>query len=212
MTLITLPELGPKLKRRNARIEPSRQDARIRMADGSEQVTLSTSFNWLYNFELPPLEKDGAVFRAWRAALIQLSSLGNRFELEPPDFSGVSTGYAGAAPQVAGASQLGLTLNIDTSPAAVSTTIARAGDWFSVPTGTGFELKILTADLVTDAGGAGVATFESALRQSPADNAVLEFDAPKGQFALSQPGSGWDVDEDGFARIRVAAIESFDPQ
>ncbi len=190
MSVIPLPDGGADIKFRDASFELDGADAVMEYTNGGQQVTSFTKRLWNATFDLPKLR--GSKLREWRAALVELTELANTFEATPPDFTGVSTGYAGAAPLVAGAAQGGNTLNID--GAAPSTTIANRGDYFSTPVAGLPQLKMLTAPLITDSGGAATASFKPPLSASPADNAVLDFNAPKAAFRFVNPRARWSLD------------------
>jgi hypothetical protein len=84
-----------------------------------------------------------------------------------PVFGHTNRGDGGGTPLVAGASQTGASLNTDGWPA--TTTVLKAGDYFSV----NGELKMVTADCVSDASGNATVEFAPILRSAPADNAAL---------------------------------------
>lgn len=94
-----------------------------------------------------------------------------RFLITHPDYDGPSSGVETGT--VDGAGQRGATLDLkDATP---SITIAHEGDWFQVDD----EFKRLTADVVSDGSGDVTLTFKPPLRVSPADNASVEFKAPR---------------------------------
>ena len=96
---------------------------------------------------------------------------------------------AGGTILVDGGSQTGNTLSVDGMT--VSETIAKAGDYFQLGTGTGARLYMFTEDLVSDGSGAGTATFEPNLRVSPSDNDQLDITAPVGAFRLAENAAEW---------------------
>lgn len=109
--------------------------------------------------------------RTLKAFIASLAGRAGRFYLYDIG-DGVPQGPAGGSPLVAGASQTGKTLTVDGLTFSI-TSILKAGDYFSVVTPSGVELKLLTADANSDGAGASTFTFEPALRESPADNAVI---------------------------------------
>ena len=72
---------------------------------------------------------------------------------------------AGSTLLVNGASQTGTSL---TDGAQASTTVLKAGDFFSVNN----ELKMVTVDATSDSSGDVTVNFVPSLRSSPSDNAV----------------------------------------
>lgn len=140
--------------------------------------------------------------RGWQAALLPLAQLDNDFLYPPPDYAGPSTGYAGPPPLVAGANQTGSTLVCDgVTP---STPILRAGDWLEV----GGELKLVTADAVSDATGVVTFAIRPALRASPTDNASAAITEPKGRWRLTQPVAGINTDVLRNAELQIEAVEA----
>ncbi|GJL93417.1 hypothetical protein [Hyphococcus sp.] len=206
MTIITLPQDPIRWKTSGFGIV--RADAVSEKLNGARQVTQYPKALWVCRIDLPPLfDKDNAR-RSWRAALVQLSKLGNTCELSPPDAQmGISTGYSGSAPSVAGADQLGLSLDMDgVTPSA---TIARAGEYFHIVAAGVKELKMLTADLVADGSGEMTAAFEPALRNAPADDSTVEIFAPKTAFALATPEAQWQNSIDGYSSFSIEFVEAF---
>ena len=182
MATITLPSGG--IRRTQMRLV--RGDAPLDTFTGNQVVVESVEATWFLRMEIVPLSAANA--RAWKAALVQLSRLVNTFDFTPPEYTGNSASYAGADPLVAGASQLGRDLDCD--GVSNSTAIALAGDYI----GVNGELKMLTANATSDGAGAVTFDFEPALRQAPADNAVVELDAPVATFRLLQPVAEWAVE------------------
>lgn len=191
----------------NAGFSLVRSDEVIEYASGAEQVTSFGKAIWSLRLTLPPLTREQ--LRQWRAALAQLSALDNRFEAGPPEYTGPSTGYAGPAPTVNGAGQLGNALAVAGLPA--STTILRAGDYFSVDAANEKELKIITADVVSNASGQASIQFEPALRNAPASGSVVEIFSPKARFRLVSSSATWSVESFLDGAVSIEAVESFAP-
>jgi hypothetical protein len=122
-----------------------------------------------------------AQLRGW---LVRLNGREHRFLLH--NYAEAQQGAYGGTPLVAGAGQLGNTLNIDGCSNGI-TGWTKAGDWISVNS----ELKIITAD--ADSDGAGLATleFRPRLRQAPADNAAIDHTAAQGIFMLDGQSVAW---------------------
>lgn len=205
MTLIALP--SSPIKWRSAALRLLRADALQEYASGATKVTVYSKAVWALSIDLPPL--DGADLRAWRAALAQLSSLANTFAASPPDYSGPSTGYAGPAPKVATAGQLGRSLALNSMSA--NAAVLSAGDYFHVVAAGVKELKIVTAPLTSTAGGTGTVAFEPALRNAPSATASLIINNPQAEFRLVSPDAGYRVDLNRFGDISFEAIEAFGP-
>jgi hypothetical protein len=180
---------------------------------GVTQVTTHPDRRWFAQLQIVP--QSAANILAWSLALDQLSDRANVFALTPPYYAaGPSTGYSGANPLVAGASQTGLTLNVDGLP--VSTAILLAGDFCSfdvtsVGGSVNRQLNKVTANVTSD--GAGLATFNLLLpiRQAPANNATVVIDTPSAQFMLSNSESVVDLQLAEFAEFVVDAEERIFP-
>jgi len=157
---------------------------------------------------LPPLFDDDEARRLWRSRLTQLCELGNVFEMSPPDAqSGPSTGYAGPAPVVAGADQLGASLDVDgLTPSAA---ILREGEYFHIVAGGVKELKMLTADVTADGDGEATMQFKPVLRNAPADDSVVEISAPRCTFAMTTPRARWQNAIDGYSEFTLEFEEAF---
>lgn len=207
MAIITLPG-GTSVAWKASSWRLLRADGVNQYMNGARQVTAFDFALWGGKITLPPL--DGEARRQWRAALVQLSSLGNTFEMGPPDaIHGISTGYAGPGPVVAGANQLGRSLNVDgLTPGAA---ILNAGEYFHVVAAGVKELKMLTADVVSDGGGAATLSFEPALRNAPADGSAVEIFAPVTGFAISSPEAAWGNLFNEISEFSFEAIEAFGP-
>lgn len=186
MAVITLP--ADKGASRFISFKLSRSQGLLQTQAGVSQVTTYPDRRWFAQLQI--VIQSGASLRAWALALEQLTDRANVFALTPPYYGGPSTGYSGSAPQVMGASQLGLTLDVDQLD--LSSSILTAGDFFSFDVtsaggSTNRQLNKVTANASSD--GAGEATFALMLpiRQAPADNAAVELDTPSAFFCLSDP-------------------------
>lgn len=186
MAKITLPG-GLTPDGVSGRMTLQRADVFLENMVGATQRTSFGKAVWLAEIKLEPM-KD-STFGAWRAALAQLSSYENTFDLQPFEYGGPGTGYSGADPLVAGAGQTGTSLNVDGLP--ISTAILKAGDYISVLAGGVEELKIVTADVTSSLTGTATINFEPALRNSPNDNATVRLQSPRCEFALVNPQAVW---------------------
>lgn len=104
-------------------------------------------------------------------AFVFAVGLYGEFTMEIPGYDGAASGETLGS--VVGAGQTGTSLDVDgVTP---STTILQAGEWFQVRN----ELKLATADCISDGTGAVTLTFKPALRVSPADNDPVDFGSPE---------------------------------
>lgn len=198
MALITTPAVHATAMQ----LQLVRGDTAIEFLDGSAAIAQSTKALWQLSYPIKPLRLADA--RPWAAALVQLSKLGNTFEVYPPAWI-QGAGYAGAAPEVIGSAQLGLSLNCDT--AGISTTVALAGDFITV----NGETKMLTVDAVSNGTGLVTFTFEPALRASPADNATVNVLTPTITMRLITPAALVAARLGNFYDVTIEAIEHHGP-
>jgi len=120
--------------------------------------------------------------QALAAFLTGLRGSAGRFVLEDPEM--VTDSLLGT-PQVAGAGQSGRTLVTDGwQPNAV---VRGAGQFVSLGSGTDTRLHMVLEDVQADAAGACTLPIWPALRESPADNAPVEYHRPKVQLRLTSP-------------------------
>lgn len=179
---------------------------------GVSQLTTWSSRRWLLQFDTHIL--GGDELREWALALDQLSDLNNVFRIVPPGYTGPSTGYLGANPAVNGGSQLGTSLVCDGVDN--STAIAKAGDYLSFDvtsalSNTNSQLFQLSADATSNGSGQVTFTLTTPIRQSPADNAVVQIFSPTAQMALVAPSAGVDYGSLRRAVLHVAAEERIWP-
>ncbi len=179
-----------------------RGDQALEFFDGGAVIMQGTKAVWLLSF--PIVSQQLTDTRAWWAALVQLAKQGNQFSISPPAFE-QGAGYVGADPLVAGASQLGLSLDCD--GVTISTTIALAGDGIEVNT----EYKTLIQDAVSDGAGLVTFDFEPALRNSPANNAVVDVKTPEIIMRLARPEAALAGQLPDRFNITIDAIEHFGP-
>lgn len=207
MAVITLPETP--IRWREATFRLLRADAVQEYASGATRVTAYSKAIWAGTWTLPPLFEGNA--GAWRAALAQLSSFANTFEAGPPGYAGPSgpNPYAGPAPLVNGAAQLGLQLVCDGMTAGV--TVLRPGDYFHVVANGQKELKIVTETVTTNGSGQATIRFEPALRNAPADNATVEIFNPVTAFRLVRPELVVGIDLNRAEAVDLDATEAFAP-
>jgi hypothetical protein len=179
-----------------------RVDVALETFSGSEVIIAPPIAKWMCSF---PLTRDPiAINRAWFAALIQLSNLGNTFDIPIPAYVGPGTGYAGGIPAVDGAGQLGLSLTAKSMT--FTTAVALAGDFMEV----NGEFKVITADVTSDGAGLATFNFEPALRSAPADSLAIDIQSPSlKNMRLVNPVASWDLNATKLYDIAIDAIESY---
>lgn len=159
---------------------------------------------WMADLTLPPIQ-DAAQRAAWRSFLVQLRGQAGRFYLGDPQGK-VARGTPTGTPLVTGASQTGASLTTDGWTAL--TTVLKAGDYFSFTGGSRTELKMVTVDATSDAGGNATLTFEPPIRNSPADNAALTVSAATCIMMLTDDTVGWDEAEASVWGFAFSAVEA----
>jgi hypothetical protein len=115
-------------------------------------------------------------WREFSAFLSQMRGMSGRVLLWPMHAE-APRGVATGSPVVAGANQTGRSLVTSGWTPSIPL-ILRRGDFFSVPTQSGPELKILTADAASNASGGATLAFEPPLRSAPASGAVITTTRP----------------------------------
>lgn len=161
---------------------------------------------WLASVQLPPMAR--ATAEAWVAALVSLNGaegsflLGDTANLTP---RGIGTG----TPLVNGGSQTGYDLVTDGWTIS-QTGIVKAGDWLQLGTGSTSRLYKVMADANSDGSGNATLTLWPKLRSSPADNAAITVNIPKGRFMLAQDIE-WSIDEMKVYGLSFEAVEDLRP-
>src|SRR5262249_46234072 len=150
------------------------------------QRVLLGGARWSATYSLPAMKRSQAA--AWRSFFLQLAGSVNTFNGYDPDCK-VPLGTATGTPLVNGASQTGSSLITHNWTANI--TALKMGDYFSV----NGELKLVTADALTDGSGNVTISFMPALRSSPADDAALTVNRPSCTMVLSDDlQAAWDCD------------------
>jgi len=147
---------------------------------------------------LPHMRNEHA--RDWIGFFAALKGKYGSFWLQDPDYTrrGVGTG----SPLVNGANQTGYTLITDGWTNNI-TNIMRRGDYIQI----GDFLYTVTADVNSDGSGNATLDIWPALRESPADNAVITVNNPKGKFRLATNESSWSTDQMKIFGITFACVE-----
>lgn len=174
-----------------------RADNENELLTGASVFTEFSKAAWTFQIQLTiQTEQQG---REWSGALSRLSRFSNHFVAGPPGYPGAA--YTATTLQVDGTGQLGTALNIKNG--AASTTVLRAGEYFSV----NGELKIVVTDCVTNGSGLGTIQFEPPLRASPANSANLNIATPTAKFRLVAPQTQWRIEPGRFYIFTVDAVE-----
>lgn len=184
-------------------------DAELTNTAGASQITTYPDRRWAARLQFAP--KSGTDLLAWQLALAQLAVKSNVFAMGPPNYTGPSTGYAGAAPLVAGAAQTGMTLDVDgMTPSAA---ILLVGDFVSFESVgasgvTNRQLVQVTSNVTANISGEATLALALPIRTSPADNATVEIFSPTTFFAMTGNRGGVDnFDASGFGTFIIEVKE-----
>lgn len=168
---------------------------------GEQQVQQHQGAWWEGEVSLPFMKR--AQWAKWAAFLISLRGQVGTFYM--PAYMTLSPQGSGGSPKVNGGGQTGATLNLKNF--AVSTSnVLLAGDFLQV----GDELKQVLTD--TSSNGSGYATVDiyPPLRESPANDANVILDNPKGLFRLASNKRQWTLSPgDIFTNISFNIREAF---
>lgn len=170
----------------------------------SEQSFLWGGEQWRIDFSVPPITSREE-YSKWMAFGASLRGSYNYFLLGDPMATsplGVGTG----TPVVNAGGQTGNTLTTDGWTAGVSG-ILKAGDYFQLGSGTSSRLYMLTQDADSDSAGAATLNFVPALRSSPALNAPLVINSPKGLFRMDANSFSFSVTPAPFYSFAFSAVE-----
>jgi hypothetical protein len=168
---------------------------------GSIQTVENPGARWRAQMQFPNLEEaDATLLQAW---LMKLRGRANRaliHNFARPNVRGTMTG----TPLVNGASQTGSSLVIDGGGNART---LLAGDFF----GVGGKLKMVVADMTTDASGNGTITFEPPIPsgQSPADNASITLVKPTCRMIMESDSAEWLTRAPILTDVPLSFIEVF---
>ena len=168
----------------------------------SVQTVQLSGARWRADITLRQMTKAEAAI--WIAFFMKLKGMSETFYCFDPDWES-NRGVGGGTPLVKGAGQTGSTLLIDGCP--LSTTgWLKAADYVEV----GGQLVRLTQDANTDGSGEVTLAFESYLRTSPSDNAVVTISNPKAKMRLMDDGQlSWPSNHRGiYSEKTFSAFES----
>ena len=199
MTTYTFPSLVPS----GSKVQLlSNTDRFISPISGAIQTLDRGGERWLIDLSFRNMSD--ANLAVMSAFLTKLNGQQHRFKLY--NHAENQRGAFGGTPLVAGASQTGLSLNIDGCSDGITNWI-REGDWFSVND----ELKMATADAnsssASPGGGTITVAFAPRLRTAPADNAAITTSSATGVFMLADNGVSWSNRLGGFHDLTIQAVE-----
>ena len=156
----------------------------------SIQVSELTGARWYATFNLPPMKKENSL--EYIGFLQRLQGRVHSFFGYDANHRSPSGTIAGSTLLVNGASQTGTSLILDGAQA--STTVLKAGDFFSVNN----ELKMVTVDATSDSSGDVTVNFVPSLRSSPSDDAVITTTNPVCTMKLTGDSTTYSINTAGF--------------
>ena len=165
----------------------------------SIQVSELTGARWYATFNLPPMKKENSL--EYIGFLQRLQGRVHSFFGFDANHRSPSGTIAGSTLLVNGASQTGTSLILDGAQA--STTVLKAGDFFSVNN----ELKMVTVDATSDGAGDVTVNFVPSLRSSPSDDAVITTTNPVCTMKLTGDSTTYSINTAGIYGISFSGLE-----
>ena len=165
----------------------------------SIQVSELTGARWYATFNLPPMKKENSL--EYIGFLQRLQGRVHSFFGFDANHRSPSGTIAGSTLLVNGASQTGTSLTLDGAQA--STTVLKAGDFFSVNS----ELKMVTVDATSDGSGDVTVNFVPSLRSSPSDDAVITTTNPVCTMKLTGDSTTYSINTAGIYGISFSGLE-----
>lgn len=157
---------------------------------------------WSYDLQLGPWR--GAEARPVRAFFASLEATAGRFLFADPTARYTGGIMFPGVPLVRGAGQTGRSLVTDGWTPGVP---IFAGACVSLGTGTTTRFHMVTADAIADAAGIATLIIAPGLRESPADNAAIEWQAPKVQLRVPEAVAA-QIAAGGYATFSFTAEEA----
>ena len=222
----------PDIVARGQQFRLIRDDRTLESFTGTEQYIANRPAYW--SFTIPILPRNNVEAKRWRAAITELSRPSNTFFATPPGYRGsryikdriappeplflsngtnlelsngnllfINSGFVGNVDAfVDGAGQLGKKLDIE--GADPNDVLFKVGEYFSV----NGELKVVTAECVTDSQGKATVDFEPPLRSMPSSGDEIEMFSPVARFRLTSPAA-WSLQPNRLHSFDIEAIESY---
>jgi len=196
----------PAIKTRGARFALERGDAIMTRITGAEAVQVRDMALWRYTAPLVPMDYPTA--QPWIAALHQLSRMDARFDARPPGFElpeyaktrfNGSTWSTGQPVLVSGSGA-----SISVSGLSTSVAFLQRGDYLSVTTTAGPELKMVMANVSSSGSGTATISIEPPLRGTPT---AITITNPVCRFRLLD-STPYQLAPNRIVRIILEAIES----
>lgn len=161
---------------------------------------------WWAQLVLPPIKDKQS--GPWRALLAKLRGGAGRIYVGDPDYA-VSgpQGTALGAGVVNGANQVGTTL-VTSGWTPSQAKLFSIGDYIAFNTSAGRELKMVSADVASDASGNASIPIEPPIRVSPSHSQAIIVSQPSCIMRLVDPRCAWDSDRLRYQSITLDLIEA----
>lgn len=201
MTTLDMPSTFGIVRASNFYLETNTQIFTSPINKSVQTVELSGA-RWRMDMTLRVMNRAEAA--RWIAFFSKLRGMSGTFYASDPDWK-TKLGVGGGTPLVKGAGQTGTTLLIDGCTPSITGWL-KAGDYFAC----NGQLHRLTEDANTNGSGEVTLTFESYMRNSPADNAAITIDSPKAKMRLMDDGQlSWQSNHNGlYSEKTISAFES----
>ncbi len=184
-TPLTWPVLSRRPSEWSWKLVPNTQ-AWTSPLNGSVQTLELPGSRWWCKIGYERLREDD--WRIFSAFLARMRGMAGRVLLAPIH-SETQRGAATGTPVVSGGGQTGRSL-LATGWTPGAAQILRLGDYFSVPTASGPELKIITEDIASNGSGQATLKFEPPLRSAPAGGAAITVQNPVCPMRLADSQQG----------------------
>jgi hypothetical protein len=172
-----------------------------------QQVMQHQGARWEAEVSLPATQRADA--EEWIAFLLALKGQYGTFLMGDP-MGATPRGSASSAPGsplVNGASQTGETLAIDGLPNN-ATNYLRAGDYIQLGSGASCRLHKVLENASSNGSGQATLSIWPALRESPANNAIVTVRDTKGVFRIATPETSFSINEASFYGLTFTAFEA----
>lgn len=200
MALITLP---PGCAFEDAQLTLSRKSVAARSSyTGKRQVSRLSYALWVFEGRMPSLSQEAAA--PWRSFLARLEGQVNTFKLPVPGVAGPLSRYSGAVGKPAAPlSGVGAS-SVYTNGWQPNTLLLKDGDYFNIEN----ELKLCTADVMSNASGQATILFAPPLRRTATTGDILELQAPFVVVSAQNDDiASWALSKPVQHKISVALIE-----
>ena len=201
---ITYPLTLPKVPSQYVLTQNNNNAMTASIFTGQQYVYDWTGQWWSVSIQFPT--NDRAAYSTLLAFIAALKGKGGTFYFGPMGKEATPLGAGGGTPLVNGGSQGGNSVLI-TDGWPNSTTVLKAGDFFSIGTGSGVHLYRALEDVVSDSSGNATFACFPNVRSVTADNDIITITNPVGIFRASDDVSYTLGAGSFYTSISINAIE-----